>query len=145
MIKSIQKAFTEEKTLFLAGISRNPRKFGSLAAVDLKKRGYTVIGIHPTESLLHGIPCQAEFSGAATAAVFSVKPDLVPGLLRQAATAGIRRVWLTPGCESDAAQSVAADLNLDLITGTCILMVAEPVTSIHKLHQIWCRWTGSPG
>jgi predicted CoA-binding protein len=70
--------------------------------------------------------------------VICVQPDKVPEILRQAAAAGIRRVWLQQGAESPAATQLATELGLSLVQGECILMYAPRVRSFHRLHRgLW--------
>jgi len=80
----------------------------------------------------------AELPRPADGVLICVKPDKVPEVLRQVAAAGIRRVWLQQGAESDAAAKLATELRLDLVQGECILMYAPPVRGFHRLHRgIW--------
>jgi hypothetical protein len=58
-------------------------------------------------------------------------------VIRDAAAAGIRHVWLQQGSESLEAITLAAELGLDVVAGECILMFARP-TGIHRAHHwLW--------
>ena len=47
-------------------------------------------------------------------------------IVREAAQAGIKRVWLQQGAESPIVTLACNELGLDVIAGECILMVAKP-------------------
>ena len=54
--KDIEK-FLEPKNLAIAGVSRNPKKFGHLVYEELEKRGYDVYPVNPPPLKLHGENC----------------------------------------------------------------------------------------
>jgi uncharacterized protein len=66
-----------------------------------------------------------------------VPPAQAVEVVREAAAAGIRHVWLQQGAESPEALRVGAEHGLNLISGECILMFAGP-TGIHRGHH-WLR------
>ena len=45
--KAAIQAFMALKTLAVAGVSRNPNKFGTMVYKDLKSKGYTVYPVNP--------------------------------------------------------------------------------------------------
>jgi predicted CoA-binding protein len=53
---------------------------------------------------------------------------------REAARAGLTRVWLQQGAESPVVTLACAELGLDAVAGECILMFAKP-TGLHKVHR----------
>jgi predicted CoA-binding protein len=65
----------------------------------------------------------------------SVKPDRADLVVRDAAAAGVRQIWFQQGSESPAALETCRSLGLAAVHGQCILMFAEPVGSVHKLHR----------
>jgi hypothetical protein len=56
--KNIQD-FLEPKKLAIAGVSRNPKKFGHAVFRELKKSGYSVYPINPNTDTLDGEKCYA--------------------------------------------------------------------------------------
>jgi len=66
-----------------------------------------------------------------------VPPPQAVDVIRDAAAAGIRHVWLQQGAESPDVLRLGAELGLDVVAGECILMFAQP-TGIHKVHR-WLR------
>jgi predicted CoA-binding protein len=58
--------------------------------------------------------------------------------VRDAAAAGIRRVWMQQGAESEAAIRFCAENGISAVHGECILMFAEPAAFYHRMHRwVW--------
>ena len=55
--------------------------------------------------------------------------------MREAAAAGIRRIWIQQGAESREALDFCAANGLPAVSKQCILMFAEPVGSFHAFHR----------
>ncbi len=137
--------FIAGKHIALVGASTNPKKFGAILFTELKGRGYQVELIHPTAKQIDGQPCYpslADLPGKVDGALVCVKPALVEDVLRQAANAGVRKVWLQQGAESPAALRLAHELGLTVVSGKCILMYAPPVKSVHGFHRFFAKLTG---
>ncbi|MAT41722.1 MAG: CoA-binding protein [Anaerolineaceae bacterium] len=133
--------FISKKRIAVFGVSRSAQKFGNSTYRELKQRGYDVVAIHPDLESIDGDPVFKsldEFSPTPEGAVISVSPNYVPDILRDLAKHDIKHVWLQQGSESPEASQVGKDLGLSMVEGGCILMYAEPVSSIHSVHRwIW--------
>jgi predicted CoA-binding protein len=138
--ESIQQ-FVSAKAMAVVGASATGKGFGSFAYAELKKKGYRVMAVHPTASAVHGDPCWPSFAALpepVERALVVVKPDAAEAVLRDAAAAGVRRIWLQQGAESPAALRAAEELGLDVVHGQCILMFADPVGPLHGIHRwVW--------
>ena len=137
--------FIAGKHIALVGATQNPKKFGNALLIELKARGYKVEPIHPTAIEIAGQPCYpslAALPGKVDGVLICVKPAQVEDVLRQAANAGIKRVWLVQGAESAAALRLGKELGLTVVSGKCILMYAPPVKSIHSFHRFFVKLTG---
>jgi hypothetical protein len=144
-MNQIIEDFISGKHIALVGASQDPKKFGNSLFTELKGRGYQVELVHPTVKEIAGQPCYpnlAALSGKVDSVVVCVKPTLVEDVLRQAAQAGIKKVWLQQGAESTAALRLAGELGLSLVSGKCILMYAPPVKSFHGFHRFFVKLTG---
>jgi uncharacterized protein len=137
---SIQR-FVSEKTMAIVGVSAGGKGFGSFAHSELRKRGYRVLPVHPVATAVQGDPCWrslSELPERAENVLVVVKPDRAEAVVREAAAAGARRVWLQQGAESPDALRACEQLGLDVVHGQCILMFAEPVGPLHGIHRwIW--------
>jgi uncharacterized protein len=134
-------AVTSQSALAFVGLSREHKKFGNVACRELRARGYRVYAVHPDANEIDGAPCYrslAELPERVEAVVISVTPKVAVDVIRAAAAAGIRRVWLQQGAESEEALRVAAELGVEVVGGECILMYARP-RGVHRAH----RWMNS--
>lgn len=139
-------AFLAEKELAVAGVSRGGNKFGNTIYRELRQRGYTVHPINPHAAEVEGTRCYAsvaELPQGTGGVIAVVPPEQTPELLNQLAAAGIGKVWMQPGSQSQAALDVCRTRNIEAVSGRCILMFTEPVASIHKLHRFFARLFGS--
>ena len=135
------RQFVSDKKIAVVGASAAGKGFGAFAYSELKKKGYRVMAVHPTASVVHGDPCWPSFASLpepVERALVVVKPEAAEGVLREAAAAGVRRIWLQQGAESPAALRAAEELGLDVVHGQCILMFADPVGPLHGIHRwVW--------
>lgn len=137
--------FVSQRRLALAGVSRSGRKFGNLVLRELKARGYEVIPVHPEAGELQGLPCArrlAELKGRVDGVVVVTPPSEAAKLVGEAADAGIGRVWLQQGAESEEAIRAARERGLALVYGHCLLMFLTGAGGIHRLHGLLWRLLG---
>lgn len=137
--------FTGGKRIALAGASRSPNKFGNAAYKELKARGYEVLLIHPEAREIDGATCYpnlAALPDKVDGMLVSVPPSRSEKLLREAASVGVRNVWLQAGAETPELLALGQELGLNVVSGKCILMYAPPVRSFHWWHRTFCRLTG---
>ncbi len=137
--------FVSRRRLAIAGVSRSGRKFGNLLLRELKARGYEVVPVHPEAPDLQGLPCAkglAELKGRVDGLVVVTPPSEAVKLVREAADAGIGRVWLQQGAESDEAVRIAAERGVALVRGHCLLMFLPQAGGIHGFHRLLWRLLG---
>ncbi len=136
--KSDIQSFLQPKRFAIAGVSRNPGKFGRVVYNDLKKQGYTLYPINPNLSEIEGekvystvgeLPADVKHLFIATA-----KKD-TDEVLRQAIQKGIMNVWVQQMSETPDTIKIAAESNVQLISKKCIFMFADPVNGVHKFHR----------
>lgn len=130
-------AVTSQSALAFVGLSRQHKKFGNLACRELRARGYRVYGVHPAATEIDGVPCYPTFADLPEdvgAVVISVPPQAAVDVIRSAAAAGIRHVWLQQGAESEEALRLGGELGLAVVAGECILMYARP-RGVHRAHR----------
>lgn len=133
------EGFVAQRTLALVGVSRGGKKFGNIAFKTLKEKGYRLFPVHPHVESIEGEPCYPDLQSLpepVEGVLVVVPPAQTERVVREAAAAGIRRVWLQQGAESADAIRFCEENGLEVIHGECILMFASPVTSFHK----WHRW-----
>lgn len=138
-------AFVGERKLALVGASRSGQKMGNAILKELGEKGYTVHPVHPEAEYISDRKCYrslSELPERVGGVIVVVKPDRATAVVREAADAGIPRVWLQQGAESDEALAICEQRGIDVVAKECILMFAEPVTSIHRFHRFFKRIFG---
>jgi predicted CoA-binding protein len=134
------EAFLDNPSLAVVGVSRSGKGFGNLACRVLRTKGYRVYPVNLSTPTVDGVRCCARLSDVperVNAALIVVPPPQAVEVVREAAAAGIRHVWLQQGAESAEAVRVGAELGLNVVAGECILMYAGP-TGIHRAHRwLW--------
>jgi predicted CoA-binding protein len=132
--------FLAKPALAIVGASRTGRKFGNMAMRELRSRGYRVYPIHPIAESIDTVPCYASFEKLpekVDALLVVVPPIAAIDVVREAAAAGVRYVWLQQGSESEDLIKLCRDLGLTVVTRECVLMFAQP-KGFHKLHRwVW--------
>jgi hypothetical protein len=131
-------AFLALTTIAVAGVSRSARKFGSVVFRDLRARGYTVVPLHPQLPEYDGVPCYHTISAAPPGIeglVTVVPPAETERVVREAAGAGVRHVWMQQGSESPAAVAFCREQGMNVVHDQCILMFASPTGIVHRVHR----------
>jgi uncharacterized protein len=139
--------FVSSKKIVIVGASRtnDKYKFGNMAAAELKRRGYEVYLVHPQAKTINGeatYPSLSALKGCVDSLLVSLPAAKGADVLREAATVGIRNVWVQQGGESPELIELGEELKLNLVTGKCILMYAQPVRGYHTVHRFIARVTG---
>ena len=134
--RSLIDAFLSQKHIAVAGVSRNPRKFGSAVYKALNEKGFEVYPVNPNMEVYEGKPCYTsinELPEAVTAIVFSTKPEITVQLLQDAKDKGLKYIWLLQGsADKKLLESIDRE---KVISKECILMHAQPVKGIHGFHR----------
>ncbi len=133
--------FLAQRTLAVVGVSRGGKKFGNTAYKELQAKGYQVFPIHPHADVIGGELCYPNLSALPQpvgGVLIVVPPQETEKIVRDAAEAGIRRVWMQQGAESQAAIQFCEQQGITAVHGQCILMFAEPAAFYHRLHRwVW--------
>jgi hypothetical protein len=139
--------FISGKRIAVVGASRSndKYKFGNMAAAELKRRGYKVYLVHPQAGSINGeatYPSLGALQGQVDGVLVSIPAAKGADVLREAAALGLRNVWVQLGGESPELIKLGEELKLNLVTGKCILMYAQPVRSYHMIHRFVVRLSG---
>jgi uncharacterized protein len=137
--------FIQAKRLAVVGVSHSAQKFGSATYTELKKRGFEVFGVNPQLDTIAGDKCYAsiaDLAGKVDGVVICLPPQKAAGVIREAAAAGIKKIWLQQGSQSLETSKVAREVGVTPVEGKCILMYAGEVKSIHGAHKFVARVFG---
>jgi uncharacterized protein len=141
------KDFIAGKRIALLGASRSndKYKFGNMAAAELLRRGYEIYLVHPQAEKINDVatyPSLNALKGLVDGVLVSLPAEKGVEVLREAAAAGITNVWIQQGGESAELIRMGEELKLNLVTGKCILMYAQPVRSLHSIHRFLMKVAG---
>lgn len=135
--------FLAQKSLAVVGVSRNGEGFGNVVRKELSEKGYHLTIVHPEADKIGDQPCAhslAEVAGRVDGLVLVTPPAQTERLVQEAASLGIRRVWMQQGAESPAAIEACERNGIAAVHNECILMFAEPAAWFHRAHR-WARGT----
>jgi len=139
--KAAVSDFLSQRNLAIIGASRKKGKFGNAALKELRAKGYRVFPIHPVAEQIEGEQCYPNFASLPEpvgGVLVVVPPAQTEQVVRDAAAAGVTRVWLQQGAESAAAIEFCKEHGLSVIHGECVLMFAEPTEWYHRAHRwVW--------
>jgi predicted CoA-binding protein len=133
--------FLAQKDLGIVGVSRTGKKFGNAALRELTANGFRVFPVHPEAETIQGIRCFPSLRGLpgpVGGLLVVVPPDQTEVVVREAAAAGIRRVWMQLGSSSPSAIQFCAENGIEAVHGECILMFLEKGSALHRFHHwLW--------
>lgn len=130
--------FMAQEHIAIVGVSANEKKFGNTLVKELKAKNYNLYPVHAEMDSVHEIKCYktiAELPEKVTGVIICTKPEKTPELVKLVLDKGIRHIFLQQGAQNDEAIQRALDRGANIIHRKCVLMFAEPVTSIHKFHR----------
>jgi predicted CoA-binding protein len=132
------RRFLACRHLAVVGVSRGGRKFGNTAYRELKAKGFRLTPVHPEAELIEGdraVRSLRELREPVDGVLVVVPPRETEGVVRDAAAAGIRHVWMQQGAESPEAIRFCETHDIRVIANQCILMFAEPTAWYHRAHR----------
>ena len=130
--------FLEGKQIAIAGVSRNPKKFGHTVFKELSEKGYNVLPVNPYTDEINGIKCYKDIASLPEQvdSLLIVTPkEQTDTLLRESINKGIKNIWVQQMSNTEETLKIAEEYDKEIIFGKCIFMFAEPVGSIHKFHR----------
>ncbi|MBT8378491.1 MAG: CoA-binding protein [Ignavibacteria bacterium] len=133
--------FLEQKKLAVVGVSRKKNKFGNVIYRELKKKGFQVYPINPNTDIVEGDICYPDLFSLpekVDGAVVNVPPAQTEKIVKEIKEAGITKVWLQQGSQSDDSIKYCERNEIECVSNECILMFAEPAGFIHRAHRwVW--------
>ncbi len=133
--------FLSQKNLAILGVSRDKRKFGNTIFKDMRKKGYNMIPIHPEIATMENEKCYkslAEIPIKVNGVILNIKPKKTEEAVKEVHASGIKRVWMQQGSESKSAIEYCIKNGIEVVSGECIFMFAEPMAFFHKPHKwVW--------
>ena len=131
--KSQMREFFSGGRWAVVGVSRDEYKYGSIVHRRLKDRGEEVYPVNPKVPDIGGEPCYASLADLPEGVeqiVVVVPPRLTEQVVEEAAGQSIRRVWMQPGAESDAAVEYCRAHGITVVSGRCILRYMDELDAL---------------
>lgn len=130
--------FFKEKKIAIAGVSRNPRKFGHTVFKELSDKGYEILPVNPNADTIEGVTCYKDVTSIpddVDSMLILTPKEETDKLLREGINKGIKNIWVQQMSNTEETLRIAEEYEKEIIFGKCIFMFAEPVKSIHKFHR----------
>ena len=135
-------SFLKSDAIAVVGVSKSRMKFGSLAYRTLKGKGYRVFPVNHSLAEHDGDRCFAtlsELPEQVDAVVVTIRPEKAVSIVSEAARSGVRRMWFQQGADFASLAAQAREAGLEVVTDKCLLMYAEPVSGIHRVHRFFAK------
>jgi predicted CoA-binding protein len=120
-------SFLESGPFAVVGASVDRSKYGNKVLRCYQQHGKEVYPINPRAAEVEGLkayPSLGSLPVQPKAISVITPPAITERVVREAAAAGVKHVWMQPGAESDAAIRSAESLGLSVIAGgPCLLVV----------------------
>jgi predicted CoA-binding protein len=111
----------------VAGASKNREKYGNKVLRCYLQNGKRAYAINPLDDEVEGAKCVRDVF-ALPEPVYGlsiITPSVVTEkIVEDAGAAGIKRIWMQPGAESDRAIERCRELGIDLLAGGPCILVA---------------------
>jgi len=121
----------------IAGVSRDPKKFGQVVFRDLRKKGMDVVPINPKADTIDGVKCYSSVSDLPAdvrGLIFMTPKEETLAVAREAIAHGIKDLWVQQGAETKELIGDLEKEDVNLIYKQCIMMFWKP-DGIHSFHR----------
>ena len=123
------RAFMAGGPYAVVGASTNRDKYGNKVLRAYQQHGQEVYPINPRADEIEGLkayPSLASVPVRLRAVSIITPPKITEQVVKEAAVAGVKSVWMQPGAESPEAIRTAENLGLEVIAGgPCYLVLAH--------------------
>lgn len=121
----MEKFIDPDNVVAVIGVSQTPSKYGSKMYLTLKDFGYKVYGINPKYAQLWGdkiYPNIAAVTDNVDVAIIVVPPQVTEKVVIELQKAGIKKVWMQPGSESEQAIKFCEVNGINCIHHACFVV-----------------------
>jgi uncharacterized protein len=128
--------FLEAQPIAIAGVSRNPKKFGYTVFKELKEKGMKVVPVNPETQMIMGEKSYTSVNDLPSeikGIIILTRKDKTASVVKDARDKGIKNIWIQQMADTREALDELLDTDINYITGECILMHYKP-HSIHRFH-----------
>lgn len=136
--QEVIRDFLDQRSIAIVGVSRKGEGFGNAARKELAEKGYHLYLVHPEADMIGDQPCARSIADVADrvgGVLLVTPPAQTEKLVQEAIAAGVRRVWIQQGAESEEAIHACENAGIPVVHHECILMFAEPSAWFHRAHR----------
>lgn len=127
--------FLDHKNLALLRLSAQTPVMGDMKK-ELVPKGYDISLVYLNAGASDRTI--ADVKDDVEGAIISVPKSECAAAVKEAIDAGIPRLWIQAGSDSQEALALCQENGVPVIHGACVLMYAQPVQSIHAFHRgLW--------
>lgn len=119
--------FLAGRVFAVVGASRNRSKYGNKVLRCYMQNDLIAWPVHPGETEVEGTECVPDLASLPEpvhGVSIITPPAVTESVVEQAGELGIRRLWIQPGAESDAAIARAEALGMSVVSGGPCILVA---------------------
>jgi len=134
---SAHEAFWTHSSFAVVGHTAK-KGFPRISYGELKKRGKKIFAVDPSVDQVDGdktYPDLRSLPEKVEAVVVEVPREETLDVVRQAADAGIKNVWVHMNCDTPEAVELARQRGLNILTGTCAVMYVAQGFTYHSIHK----------
>jgi uncharacterized protein len=109
----------------VVGVSSDSAKYGNKVFFDLAGKGFQVLAVHPGGGEVDGYkryPTLSALPKIPDLVVSVVKPEVTEMVAAECAKLGIKKLWMQPGSESQAAIELAKEKGIEVVHGACVMI-----------------------
>jgi len=125
-VREIIADFLAEGPYAVVGASNDHAKYGNRVLRAYQRKGWTVYPVNPREPVIEGLTAYPDLKSlpeTPRGVSIITPPAVTERVVREAADAGARFVWMQPGAESPEAIRLARERGLEVIAdGSCFLV-----------------------
>ncbi len=128
----------------IAGVPRDPKKFGQVMFRDLRKKGIDVVPVNPAADTIDGVKCYRtinELPANIRGIIFMTPKEETHTVARNVIVHGIKDLWIQQGAESKETVAALEKEDVSLIHNHCIMMFWKP-DGIHSFHRFLKKISG---
>lgn len=143
-LNKIQK-FLEPKKMAVAGVSRDPKKFGGAVFKELREKGFELYPVNPNAGEVQGVKCYSsvdELPDGVTRLFIVTPKKQTPEVAAAAVRKGLEMVWIQQKSDTPEAIKTLEDAGIPFVHKKCIMMFSEPVKGPHNFHRFLVKTFG---
>jgi len=117
--------FINRRVWAVVGVSQDPLKFGNRVFRSLLMAGYTVYPVHPKGGEIEGVQIHASLANLPQppeVVDMVVPPGVTEQIVREMHELGLKRAWMQPGSESEAAIVYCEQHDMQVVTQACAMV-----------------------